>query len=254
MFIYSFGAISDRGDIRKENQDSVLYLSGKIEGQKAALAVVADGMGGLSYGAQTSRYITTQFERWWQEEFPEIIRDGMDREEDLRELLEQEIWEINQSILAFNHRLNCRSGSTLSLLFLYRNNYYIENIGDSRIYLWRNRQLRQLTQDQSLAAEMVQKGQISEEEAQHCAMKNKLTMCMGMFSVPESNFYIGELMKGDCFLLCSDGFYHPLKREQIEKVIGEKELDAVEKVFYLRSLMEAGKAADNVSAIVVEIR
>lgn len=253
MYTYTCGMVSDKGDVRTENQDSILALWGKAEGRNTALFVVADGMGGLSYGAKISRYITEQFQYWWREEFPAIIRENMDREEDIRELLEQEIWDINQSILAFNNRMSCRSGSTLSLLLLYEDRYYIENIGDSRVYLMRDQSLYQLTQDQSVAARLVRQHRMTEEEAQHSTMKNKLTMCMGMFAIPKSNYYAGKLFAGDCFLICSDGFYHPLKKEQMEKVLREPELNAREKAEYLRHLMEPGAARDNVSAIVAEI-
>ena len=102
MFTYTYGAASDKGDIRKENQDSILLLTGSIEGTEAVLSVIADGMGGLSYGAQTSQFIIGPFQRWWNEEFPEIVQEHMDRREDI-----QEIWEINQAILAFNHQMHC---------------------------------------------------------------------------------------------------------------------------------------------------
>lgn len=253
MFTYTYGAVSDKGDIRAENQDSILYLTGSIQGSEAALSVIADGMGGLSFGAQTSQYITGQFKRWWYEEFPDIVREDMDHKEDIQELLEQEIWDINQAILAFNHQMQSKSGSTLSLLLLHKNQYFIENAGDSRVYLLRGQSLYQLTEDHSLVARMMRHYQLSEEEAKHSVMRNKLTMCIGMFSVPETNYYEGKLEEGDCFLLCSDGLYNHLKTSQIERILGEREFDAVEKAEYLRRMIEPGKASDNVSAIVVQI-
>ena len=78
MFTYTCGSVSDKGDARAENQDSVLALCGQAEGRNSALFVVADGMGGLSHGARISHYITEQFRHWWEEEFPGIIRENMD--------------------------------------------------------------------------------------------------------------------------------------------------------------------------------
>ena len=54
MFTYAYGAVSDKGDIRADHQDSILYLTGSIQGSEAELSVIADGIGGLSLGAQTS--------------------------------------------------------------------------------------------------------------------------------------------------------------------------------------------------------
>ncbi len=253
MFTYACGITTDKGDVRPENQDSILALSGHVNGQTAGLYVVADGMGGLSHGAQISSYITEQFARWWQEDFPYMVQEHMDHEEEIRELLEQEIWDINQAVLGFNKRMQCRSGSTLSLLLCYRGQYYIENIGDSRVYLLRNQFLRQLTQDQSLVAQLVREHKMTEEEARHSIMKNKLTMCIGMFPVPRSNYYSGELQDKDCFLLCSDGFYHPVGWEQMEQVLGMNHVDAKGKAEYLRQQIQPGKATDNVSAILVDV-
>lgn len=253
MFCYTSGAVTDRGDFRTENQDSILLRSGDVENRAAALYVVADGMGGLSYGAQISQYITEQFHRWWQEDFPQLLRSGMDKEEEIRELLEQEIWDINQAVLDFKNRMQCRSGSTLSLLLFYQNHYYIENIGDSRVYLAREGRLRQLTSDQSLAARMVRDRIMTEEQARHSRTKNVLTMCVGMFPVPQSGYISGELFSGDCFLICSDGLYQPLDNGQIETVLTDKGYNAQEKVDKLRCMIGQGNAKDNVSAIVIEI-
>ena len=254
MFSYTSGATTDRGDVRTENQDSILLLSGTIKAQAAALFAVADGMGGLSYGAQVSRYITDQFRRWWNEDFPQLIEAGMEGEDDIRELLEQEIWDINQAVLDFKDRMQCRSGSTLSLLLLYKNRYFIENIGDSRVYLARKGRFLQLTSDQSLAAKMVRDHCMTEEEAYHSRMKNILTMCIGMFPVPQSGYRSGELFQGDCFLLCSDGLYHPLGEAKMESVLMECGRSAQEKADLLRQMVGQGNARDNVSAIVAEIK
>lgn len=254
MFTYTYGATTDQGDIRAENQDSILYLAENIKNQPGAIFAVADGMGGLSYGAQVSRYITEQFKRWWYEDFDNMIQEGIESEDDIRELLEQEIWDINQAIFQFNHQYQCRSGSTLSLLLLYKEKYYIENLGDSRIYLMRNQYMEQLTQDQSLAAQIMKNHGEAMDGRQYLKFKNKLTMCIGMFAVPQSNYYSGDILKGDIFLLCSDGFYNPLEKQQIEAVLQGKGRTSDEKVQLLRKMIGSGKASDNVSAIVTEIK
>lgn len=250
---YTSGATTDRGDVRAENQDSILLMNGTVCGRAAALYLVADGMGGLSYGAQVSRFIADQFERWWREDFPQMIREGINREEDIRELLEQEIWDINQAVLDFKNRLQCRSGSTLSLLLCYENRYFIENLGDSRVYLMRGGKLRQLTSDQSLAARMIQDHRMTEEEAERFGAKNKLTMCIGMFPVPQSGYSSGKLSSGDCFLLCSDGLHQSLGEDQIEGVLSARSMASQEKAEHLRRLIRPGNATDNVSIIVVQV-
>lgn len=105
--------------------------------ERCCIFLVADGMGGLSYGSQISAYCTNQFAAWWHEDFSQMIQAGRDSDTDIKELLEQEIWDINTQIYQFKEREGCRCGSTLSALLLYNGKYYIENLGDSRIYRFR---------------------------------------------------------------------------------------------------------------------
>lgn len=253
MRVYTYGALTDRGDSRPENQDSILCLTGMQGDSPAALFIVADGMGGLDQGAQASRWITERFAKWWEEDFPAMIQAGRTSEEDIRELLEQEIWDINQEILEYRRKEQCRCGSTLSLLLIYEDRYFVENLGDSRIYLLRHGRLRQITQDQSLVAQLVREGKMTADEARQSRQKNKLTMCVGMFEIPQSFSDIGTVAEGDQFLLCSDGLYNFLDPEQIQLVLSHRELDGQRRAQMLRVSIPPGQGKDNVSVILAEI-
>lgn len=264
-FTYQYGSLSDAGDVRSENQDAILCCTGEKNTQNqqndAAFFLVADGMGGLSYGSQVSAYCTDQFTAWWHEDFSQMMQAGRDSDTDIKELLEQEIWDINTRIYQFKEREGCRCGSTLSALLLYNGKYYIENLGDSRIYRFRKNDLEQLTKDQSLAAQLVREKRLTPEEAEDFPRKNVLTMCIGMFQIPQSGFEMGELKNGDMFLLCSDGFYGCVEEADVKEILtrynrqhdkGNGILQfAVEK---LRSLIPEGAARDNVSLILTEVR
>lgn len=248
---YVYGALSDVGDVRLENQDSILCLSENVADQQAALFLIADGMGGLSYGAYASQLIAARFRCWWQEDFSAMLMAGRDSEEDIKELMEQELWDINQEILHFRHNKQCRCGSTISLLLLYKGKYYIENMGDSRIYLLRKGRLTQLTKDQSLAAQMVREGRLTEEEARSSEHKNVLTMCLGMFDIPYSFFLSGALKRTDLFLLCSDGLYNALTAEKMEFILNQKRVPLEMRVRELRNAIPYGNGKDNISVIAV---
>ena len=92
----TYGCCSDRGDVRTENQDRVLALSGEVEGKEAGLFVLADGMGGLEHGSSVSTYITDEFLKWWEEDFPQMAHAGKCEKEEIRELLEQVAAELEQ--------------------------------------------------------------------------------------------------------------------------------------------------------------
>lgn len=249
---FSYWTISDAGDVRAENQDSVLCVSGEVNGRDAALFLVADGMGGLSYGASVSSYIRDQFLRWWKEDFPSMVLAGRTEREDIKELLEQEIWDINQAVLRFKRDNHCRAGSTLSLLFLYGNEYYVENLGDSRIYRLRKGVFEQITEDQSLVAQMVREKRLTKEEAIRSSKKNILTMCIGMFQVPQIFSLQGVREWGEVYLLCSDGLYNAVSEMEIRGVLSHEMLSCRQKAEQLRQLISKGKALDNVSVIVAE--
>ena len=252
MVGYEWGAVSDRGDIRKENQDHILCLMGEILGTPAALFAVADGMGGLALGAQMSHLVVLQLLGWWGEDFQQMVQLGKNSQEDICDLLDQVIWDINQSALAFCAENHCRCGSTLSLLLLYGEEYYIKNIGDSRVYLAHDGSLRQLTEDQSYVAQMVREKKMTEEEAKRSKKRNLLTMCIGAFEQIQAFSAEGVLEPGDVFLLCSDGLYNPLERELMEAILVDSSGTAPETAQQLRDSVRAGAAADNISAITVK--
>lgn len=246
---YVYGALSDPGDVRPENQDSILCLLGNEADRDAALFLVADGMGGLSYGAYASHLITERFQSWWQEDLSAVLMAGRNSDEDIKEMMEQELWDINQEIFRFRYSRQCRCGSTISLLLLYNGKYYIENMGDSRIYLLRKGHLDQLTKDQSLVAQLVREGRITEEEARGSEQKNVLTMCLGMFDIPHSFFLSGTLKRSDLFLLCSDGLYNVLETKEIEHILNQKKIPVQMRVRTLRDAIPYGKGRDNISII-----
>lgn len=264
-YTYKYGSWSDQGDVREENQDAVLCCiqeDGDTDpGLKGAgLFLVADGMGGLSYGSQVSSYAASQFQCWWNEDLPQMIQAGRDSDEDIRELLEQEIWDINSQIYEFKEREGCRCGSTLSVLLLYNGRYFIENLGDSRIYRFQKSRLQQLTKDQSLVAKLVREQKLSPEEAKTFPKKNVLTMCLGMFQIPESGFEMGDAQAGDIFLLCSDGFHGCTEEGDTEAVLEDfrkqsckEERPVQDLTSQLRGLILPGAAKDNVSIITVEV-
>lgn len=248
---YVYGALSDTGDVRMENQDSILCLLEGVTDQPAALFLIADGMGGLSHGAYVSQLITDRFQCWWQEDFSAMLMAGRNSDEDIKEMMEQELWDINQEILRFRHNRQCRCGSTISLLLLYKGKYYIENMGDSRIYLLRKGHLTQLTKDQSLAAQLVREGRLTEEEARNSEHKNVLTMCLGMFDIPHSFFLSGVIKRTDVFLLCSDGLYNALTTEKIKLILKQKRVPLQKRVRELRDAIPYGDGRDNISIIAV---
>ena len=148
-FVWQKRSRMSRPDRRENNQDHILYVNRKEAGHETGLFLVADGMGGLACGMETSGYIVQEFLRWWEQDVSWMFAYGKTSDEDILELLDQEIWDINQEILKFTRETGQRTGSTLSLLFIMDGKYYIKHLGDSRIYRSHSDRIRQITEDQT---------------------------------------------------------------------------------------------------------
>lgn len=239
------GGVSETGDRRHSNQDSILYIHGSMDGHIAGLFLVADGIGGLSYGAEISNFIVSEFRRWWEIDLPQIIKDGLIGDSDVNELLEQEIWDIHHGARKFGIQTKQKAGSTLSLLFLLDDRYFIKNLGDSRIYLRRKGKLKLLTNDQSIVQAVSANGRIH--------YKNMLTMCIGIPTIPVTNSRQGHIRCGDGFLLCSDGLYNYMEKEKMQYIFSDCSMNAQEMADCMRKSIPKGYAGDNVSAVIVRI-
>ena len=167
---------TDIGDVKQTNQDCIFTKSDIINGHLVGLFIVADGCGGLSYGEEISNLVVTHFSRVWNHELKVLLANRKIKQNDIEELLENAIRDINGGALAFSRQVESKVGSTVSLLLTIDNQYYIKNIGDSRIYLLRGKKILQLTEDQSLVADMIRNGEITKEEAKNFKKKNVLTM------------------------------------------------------------------------------
>ena len=245
------GVHSDIGDIREINQDCILNKTTIVNGQSIGLFIVADGCGGVSYGEEISKLITTTFERLWDLELSALLRSEVVSDTNVNSFLEQTIFDINKNALIFSKRIGKRVGSTLSLLFIVGMKYYIKNLGDSRIYLIRKKNMQKLTEDQSLISDMLRNGELTLEGAKQYK-RNILTMCIGAFEEIQIYSKSGVIRPGDMFLLCSDGLYNCLPEKYFSNnfiYCAQNKLS--EKAKQLRNRIPQGKAKDNVSVVLV---
>lgn len=246
------GSYTEAGDVKTTNQDSVLSLTKRINNHSVGLFVVADGCGGLAYGEEISNLITLYFNSLWNTELKEELEKSNVNDDNINRILDKTIYDINVKALAFSRQVNKQVGSTLSLLFTIDKRYFIKNMGDSRIYVINKNKIKQLTQDQSLVADMLRNKEISEEEAKHHKKKNILTMCIGIFHDIKIYRRAGKIKKNDIFMVCCDGLYNYLSEEKILLIASEKNFSMDEKAKQLRRMIPKGNAKDNVSVILAQ--
>ena len=143
-------------------------------------------------------------------------------------------------------------GTTCALLLLGDGIAHIANVGDSRVYLLRGEELRQLSRDHTLAAEMVDQGLISAEQVLGSDGGSQITRALGGGDTVKSDTTSVELMPGDRFVLCSDGLSSMVADADIKHFLSEGDApqEAADKL--VAAANEAG-GDDNVTVVVVDI-
>lgn len=242
--------LSDIGCARSNNEDYFLYIESKcLDGshRNRRLILVTDGMGGQNGGEVASRLAA------------ETVRDVFLQRADLdeRALLIDAFQTAHAAILDMAQRDSQLKGmgTTCSAIILTGNQLYIGHVGDSRIYLIRDGQLQQLTEDHNVAARLVRDGMISGEEARDRADRNVLTAAIGMESASASgDFPIDaiEIRPEDLILLCTDGLHSLVSDEELLFITsGESPSGAC------RDLVDLAKrrgGPDNITLQILEVR
>ena len=143
-------------------------------------------------------------------------------------------------------------GCTAELLVLAGDGYLLAHLGDSRVYLLREGELRQLTRDHSLVQQMMEQGLLSPAEMQHHAMKNVLIRTLGADLEPAFDLIRGRLYTGDLLLLCSDGLTEMLDEGALQEILSAPGT-VHEKVQLLLAGAKSAGGSDNVTAVLCQI-
>ena len=241
----STAQLTDVGRVRTENQDFSILSSpvDEVDADKGRLMVVADGMGGHRGGATASRIAATTIKEEYfgssAVNLPVALKTALEKA-NARIYRESQ---INPDLRGM--------GTTASALVVRGREAFFAHVGDSRIYLLRQGQIRQLTDDHSLVASMVREGLLTNEEAEVHPRRNVLQRSMGVGEVVEVDLKTGlEVEPGDVFILCSDGLHGLVKEAEMKEVAQLAVEDAAAE--FVKRAMERG-APDNVTVIVARV-
>lgn len=250
---YIVSASSDIGIKKKTNQDSLSVKVIGLENGKAAFAVLCDGMGGLSKGELASTELVKAFDDWLLNEF--TGRCEIKSDFDIVEIQWTRIVQaLNSRILSYGARNSINLGTTIAAILLTDSGYIAMNVGDSRVYEISSG-LRQITVDQTVVAHEVEIGKLTEEQALADPRRNVLTQCVGASESVVPAFYRGQNLAESVYMLCSDGFVHELKKEEIyswlnASVLTDKNV-MKNNVDYLIELNKSRMEQDNISVITI---
>ena len=226
-------AMTDVGRVRKVNQDYV-YASDTPVGNLPNLYIVADGMGGHKAGDLASSYAV------------QTIVEAISRSVETRPALI-----LQKAIRYANYRLYEKSeereeyhgmGTTLVVLTVYKDEALAANIGDSRLYEISQKQIRQISEDHSLVAELVRKGELSATEARRHPDKNIITRAIGGYDTVEAEMFSVDLKPNDCILMCTDGLSNMVEDADILKIVkSDRILKPLRKIWSQQPMQTAEK-------------
>ena len=228
---------SDIGLVRGTNEDSYVC-------EPPHLFVVADGMGGHVAGEIASKLAVTTISRSIEE------NDELQGEE----LLKQAIVQANTSIyqLSLSKEEFTGMGTTVTAVYIEDNKAYWGHVGDSRIYLFRNQEFNQITNDHSLVWELVQSGNITKEEAKIHPKRNMLTRAVGTSCLIKIDTGVIELKPDDILLMCTDGLTNMVSEQDISNLLATKQdnLECIVSELIVNAKNAGG--SDNITTILLK--
>ena len=220
--------------MREHNEDTFLVadlttmnatleptLTTHVSGERGSLFMVADGMGGAAAGELASAMAVEVVldevrKRWTSVE----AKDPMTFAASLRLATEAANLRIHQ--FATDHPEHRGMGTTATVAGLLGDTLYLTQVGDSRAYLIRAGEARQITKDQSLMQRLIEAGEITPEEAEHSDRRNIILQALG----PEARISIDlthqRIRRGDTLILCSDGLSGQVRTEEIARIATEE--------------------------------
>ena len=230
---------TDPGKVRSHNEDSVTIVK-NLSGDY--LLLVADGMGGHKAGEVASSVAVTTIGSRFQS--LSSLGSKMDAITWLKEIIE----EVNTTIIKYaEEHVNATGlGTTLVCAVLTKDYLIFANVGDSSGFIFKSGKLYKVTKDHTLVNILVESGELRPEEAENHPQKNVLMKALGAAPKIEPDIFDVETTV-DGILLCSDGLTNMVSKEQIERVLNDKELDINEKIdkLILKSNLRGGN--DNIS-------
>ncbi|WP_322487865.1 PP2C family serine/threonine-protein phosphatase [Chloroflexus sp.] len=227
-----YSARTDTGKRREINQDAY----GSAEVGQGTLLVVCDGMGGHLAGEVASKLAV--------ETIIATFQPGDDPAAGLRHAFitaNQRVYDEGRGSM----------GTTAVAAFFWHNTLYVANVGDSRAYLVREGQIRQITHDHSLIGDQVAAGLLTAEEARSSNIRNIITRAIGHLGHVEVDLFREPLLPGDTMVLSTDGMHGLLTDDEIAAIASMHPLDVA-----TRRLVDEANARggpDNITVVIAQV-
>lgn len=239
-------AKTDIGMKRTSNQDSFNY--GQLDNGSVTWAVVCDGMGGMAAGnvasATAVEVISGAFENNLSPKSSASV---------VRNLLKSAIESANARIydMALENVELRGMGTTVVAVIVIKGVAYIAHAGDSRVYFHSNNQLTQITTDHSVVQTLVDKGQLTEQEAKNHPNKNVITRALGVASYIDIDFSEINVLDGDLLLMCTDGLTNCIDDDLIKLASSDNDFATLAE--RLIELANQNGGDDNITTVAIKV-
>lgn len=238
--------ITDIGAVRQQNQDACRT---EVLSEDRLLLIVCDGMGGARAGNVASELAVQAFGDAVLERLSDPERAG-----DIKRLLEESVEIANHVVW---HRSgtdpDCLGmGTTLVAALVTDGVCHVVNVGDSRAYLVTADGIRRVTRDHSLVEDLVQRGEITPEQARTHPQKNLITRALGAAQETKADLFEEPCIAGNYLLLCTDGLSNVVTDQEIlyEVIHGGPQEESCKRL--LDTALQRG-APDNVTAVLLQM-
>ncbi len=246
---------SDVGIKKQTNQDSACIKIANTSKGKILMAVLCDGMGGLSKGELASATVIKEFSCWFDTQLVKYIRD--ENTDKIKYCWERMIHDLNQRIAEYGKENGFNLGTTLTALLILDKNYVlIGHIGDTRAYVI-DSSITQLTEDHTVVGREIRRGNMTPEQAENDPRRNVLLQCIGASKTVEPQFIETTTNPGNVWILCSDGFRHKLSDKEIMDAFSPVRLNDKQSIDSVsRRMVDINKQRqeeDNITVIAIKL-
>jgi len=251
---YTATADTDIGIVKGTNQDSMIIRQATYNGGNVLMAVICDGMGGLSKGELASATVIRAFYDWFNSELQyELVKPDM---EVIGGKWANMLKALNRKISDYARQHSISSmGTTFTGILLINGVYTVVHVGDTRCYMIHD-SVRQLTEDHTFVAREIQRGTMTRKQARTDKRRNLLLQCIGASENVEPQVLVGTVERG-AFMLCSDGFRHEITDNEIFESLNPVNLMNKNAMHnnarYLIELNKKRGERDNISVILIKV-
>ena len=238
----AFG-LTDIGNIRESNQDSFAV---SVDGALPVWAVVCDGMGGANGGYYASSTAVGVFSHGMDISFDNL------KPKQIENILCDVVESANQTV----YKVSCEQeqlrgmGTTLVAALVLGDVAYVVHVGDSRAYLIEDGKVTRITTDHSVVQQLVEIGQITEQEARVHPEKNMITRAVGVKENVSPDVTSLKLHKNSAILLCSDGLTNFVEDHEFLEIIENLSQDEAAERMISLALQRGG--SDNITAVIIK--